>query len=505
MSSKTLLGAILVGFFVTQQCSPTDWAHVHDLTLGGIRHLYSLEIADAMQAFDSVSHIAPSDPRGPFFRSMVHFYLYGLNREEKELTTFLDMSDRVIDVCERLLEQNENDSNVKFYLGGIYGYRGLAYHTNGSYLKAAQNGRKGYLLLEEAVTQRPDLYDAQMGFGLFRYLLAKLPKSMRWILSLLGFEGDLEGGLAALRLAAEKGVYTRTEAKLFLAQFLFTEGRQDSALRYLNELRREYPTNTLFLVLYAFWQHRLDNLDEAMNAARMAIELNKKNNVQYGQELAYSTLGSIYFTRNDFAQAATYYKRYMAMTRSDDRTPNRTFYRAALACEMTGDRPAAVGLYSRMRKVDESAWDIQTYRRGQDLLTRPLTAAEIAIVKGENEFSQKNYTRAVEFYNEAVRLSADNVDIQARALYGLLQALTEASRLTDALDTAKRLVMLNPSVERWIIPSTWFRVGQIHARLGNPAEATLAFDRVKEYDDYEFQERLEDRVREEQAKLSYTK
>jgi tetratricopeptide (TPR) repeat protein len=372
-------------------------------------------------------------------------------------------------------------------------------------LKAAQNGRKGYLLLEEAVTQRPDLYDAQMGFGLFRYLLAKLPKSMRWILSLLGFEGDLEGGLAALRLAAEKGVYTRTEAKLFLAQFLFTEGRQDSALRYLNELRREYPTNTLFLVLYAFWQHRLDNLDEAMNAARMAIELNKKNNVQYGQELAYSTLGSIYFTRNDFAQAATYYKRYMAMTRSDDRTPNRTFYRAALACEITGDRPAAVGLYSRMRKVDESAWDIQTYRRGQDLLTRPLTAAEIAIVKGENEFSQKNYTRAVEFYNEAVRLSADNVDIQARALYGLLQALTEASRLTDALDTAKRLVMLNPSVERWIIPSTWFRVGQIHARLGNPAEATLAFDRVKEYDDYEFQERLEDRVREEQAKLSYTK
>ena len=29
------------------------------------------------------------------------------------------------------------------------------------------------------------------------------------------------------------GVYTRTEARLYLAQFLFSEGRQDTALQYL--------------------------------------------------------------------------------------------------------------------------------------------------------------------------------------------------------------------------------------------------------------------------------
>ena len=76
-----------------------DWTRVHELTIRGIDRLYSLEIDDAIQAFDSVSRMAPGDPRGPFFQSMVQFYLYSLNRDEKELSTFLDESERVIEKC----------------------------------------------------------------------------------------------------------------------------------------------------------------------------------------------------------------------------------------------------------------------------------------------------------------------------------------------------------------------------------------------------------------------
>ncbi len=145
-----------------------DWTTVHELTVRGIDRLYSLEIYDAIRVFDSVSRMAPGDPRGPFFQSMVQFYLYSLNRDEKELSMFLDESERVIEICERLLNQNGQDATTKFYLGGIYGYRGLAHRLSGSTFKAALDGRKGYLLLEEAVTEDPNLYDARMGFELFQ-------------------------------------------------------------------------------------------------------------------------------------------------------------------------------------------------------------------------------------------------------------------------------------------------------------------------------------------------
>jgi tetratricopeptide (TPR) repeat protein len=489
--------------FPAAHCESTDWTRVHELTMRGIHQLYSLEVDSAIQTFDTVGRIAPGDPRGPFFQSMVHFYIYNLNRDEKELSTFLDESDKVVGICERLLDQDDRDTQSKFYLGGIYGYRGLAYQAGGSILKAARDGRKGYLLLEDAVRENPRLYDARMGFGLFRYLLAKIPKSMRWILTVLGFEGDLEGGLASLRLAAERGVYTRTEAKLFLAQFLFSEGRRDTALRYLGDLRKDYPENTLFTVLYASWQHRLQNFDEAMTAARSAIDLNNRKKIRYGEELAYSTLGSIYFTLNDFANARTYYLYSLQRTRNNERTQNQANLRAGLACEISGDRATALEFYKRTKEPDAQNrfWDQMNYRRGQELLRRSLTEAEVFIVKAGNESSQKKYDRAIELYKEGLQKAGSNVDIQARALYGIQQAQFESDSLARAVEIANQLLALRPVNEAWIIPHAWFKLGQSYARLGKNADARVAFGRVAEYDDYEFQERLEAQVKEEITKM----
>jgi tetratricopeptide (TPR) repeat protein len=481
----------------------TDWTAVHDLTVSGIRQLYSLEVDSAIQTFDAVSRIAPGDPRGPFFQSVTHFYLYSLNRNEKELASFFDGSERVIEICELLLDQNEQDAKTKFYLGGIYGYRGLAYQASGSILKAARDGRKGYMLLEEAVVENPKLYDAHMGFGLFRYLLAKVPKSMKWILTLLGIDGDLEGGLTSLRLASEKGIYTRTEAKLFLSQFLFAEGRQDSAMRYLNELRTEYPENTLFMVLYAAWQHRLHNLDEAMTAARAAIDLNNRKKIRYGEELAYSTIGSVYYTLNDFANARTYYLLYMQLTRNNERTLNQVNLRGGLVCEIMGDRATALEFYRRVREPDaqSSFWDQNNYRRAQELLQRPLAEAEILIVKAGNESSQKNHAHAVELFKEGFQKAGANADIQARALYGLQQAQFDADSLAEAIATANQLLALKPVNEVWITPHAWFKLGQTYAKQSRIADARAAFSRVDDYDDYDFQERLEGQVKEEMKKI----
>ena len=481
----------------------TDWAAVHQLTMRGLHQLYSLEVDSAVSAFDSVARMAPGDPRGPFFESIVHFYLYGLNRNEKELSIFLDESEKVIDVCDRLLDRNSDDAKTKFYLGGIYGYRGLAYQASGSILKAARDGRKGYLLLEEAVTEKPDLYDAYMGFGLFRYLLAKLPRSMRWILTALGFDGDLEGGLHDLRMAAERGVYTRTEARLYLAQFLFSEGRQDTALQYLNALRTEYPRNTLFLVLYAYWQHRMHNLDDAMEAAQTAIEVNNKSKIPYGEELAYSTLGSIYFTLNDFDSARSYYRLYMRMTHNDERTPNFTILRAGLACEMAGDRTTALQFYQRMKEPGDRdrAWDSYNYRQGQELLRHPLSEAEGLVVKGGNEFTRKKYEQSLSTYNDALGKANGNVDTELKALYGILQAQFESGMFTNAEETSGRIFALKPVNEIWIIPHAWFKLGQTYEKLEKFADARTAFKKVKDYDDYDFQERLEPHVKEEMQKL----
>ncbi len=502
-SSPTFL-AFLLSLAPFAHAQTTDWAEVHNLTIRGIDQLYSMEIDRADTSFDAVVRMAPADPRGHFFKSMVHFWLYTLNRDQKEFDAFMEKSDKVIEVCDNLLDSDEKDANAHFYLGGIYGYRGMAQQTNGSMLKAVVDGKRGFSHLEYAVKRNPGLYDAQMGFGLFRYLVAKVPRGLGWILKIAGFSGDLEGGLQSLKLAADKGVYTRSEASYYLSQFLFSEHRRDEAFSYLNALITKYPENTLLLLSYATWQARFNNEDEALAAANKAVAINGRKRIKYGEELAYSTLGGLYFSRNDFASASANYEIYLRKVQNKTAAPNWTWYRMGVSRELTGDRAGAIECYGKMRKVSvaERPGDAFNYRMAQQFLSRPISEAEALLIKASNEMGRKDYILASRLYDDALGRAGNDVDIQGRALYGIQQLLFEKEQYPEAIAISNRLLSLNPEKEHWLIPHGYFRLGQIYAKLGNTADARKAFEQVEKFDDYDFQTGLEGRVEEELKKLN---
>ncbi len=480
-----------------------DWAEVHARTVRGIDRLYNLDIPQASATFDSVRRMAPGDPRGYFFGSMVHFWLYTLTRSDSEYTTFLAASENVITVCENLLDQNEDDAIARFYLGGIYGYRGLAHQANNSLLKAVTDGKRGYSNLREAVEKKPDLYDAQMGFGLFSYLAGKVPRSLRWIMTLLGFQGDIEGGLRMLKAAADNGVYTRGEASFFLAQFLFSEHRTDEAFTYLGRLVDRYPDNTLFLLLQANWLSRSGKFDEALLAAKKAAAINVRKNLRYGEEFAYSTLGGLYYTRNDFGSCRENFEKFIATVKNREYISNWMYYRLGVAQEITGDRTKAVQTYAATANISdaERSRDRFYYRLAHDRMQTAMTDADIAEIMGENELARKRYEEALALFEEAIRKDPADADLQARALTGIQQGQFERDRFEEAVGTGLRLVALNPPHERWLIPHGYFLLGRAYARLGKTAEARSAFGKIKSYADYDFQSSLEDRLGEELSKL----
>jgi tetratricopeptide (TPR) repeat protein len=504
-SCLRLAAVLLVIILQTARSAPTiDWAAVHATTMRGIDHFYRLETDAAIQAFDSVSRMAPGDPRGPFFLGMVHFSLYMLDKNQRDHDAFLDASERTIAACEQLLDQNEHDASAKFYLGGIYGYRGLLLQQEGSLVKAAYEGRRAYVLLEEAVEERPDLYDAQMGFGLFRYLVTKAPRSLHWILKLVGITPDEQGGLQSLRLAAENGVYARNEARLYLAQFLMNEHRQDEAMGYINALCNEYPENALFLILRASFAQRTGNPDAGLEDALEALRRNEHRPLRYVQEIGCNTLGGIYFARSDFAAARKYYAMFPDSLRTREWTTNWLLYRYAVSCELTGDRARAVAICSSVRKSSDDLrpYERYYYRRSQELVTRPLSKAEDLLLRAGNAAGTKNHLASLQLADQAARLAGDDPDVLGRALLVMMQAQYELKEYSDAVELAPRIVALKPRRETWVLPHAYFKLGQALAQLNRKDEARKAFSMVGEYDDYDFQERLERNVDEESENLS---
>jgi tetratricopeptide (TPR) repeat protein len=478
---------------------PIDWGAVHATTMRGIDRFYRLDTDGAISAFDSVAQMAPGDPRGPFFRSIVHFSLFLLDQNRKDHDAFFRYSERTVTVCEQLLDQNDHDAVAKFYLGGILGYRGMLEQSEGSMLDAISEGRRGYKLLEEAVEERPDLYDAQMGLGLFRYLVTKAPRQFHWVLKLVGISPDLEGGLQMLRLAAEKGLYTRNEARLYLAQFLLNERRTDEAYRYMNDLCKSYPENSLFFILRAGWHQRDGEMEEAFADAQEALRLNSGHKLRYVDDLAFSTLGSIYFSRNDFAASRKYYMMYTDSLRNPQRISNWLWYRFAVACDLSGDRIGAKNVAARTKEKSQNPRPNESYyyRRAQELLAQPMGPVDAALVRASNLLNVKDYDGALREYQEAVDRAGSNQELSSRGLLGIAQTQFEMQRYSEVVQTCQRLLVLSPQRELWTLPQGYFKLGQALAKLHKTDDARRAFKMVKEFDDYDFQDQLERRVDEE--------
>ncbi len=495
--------ALLLSLRVTAEAQTIDWGRVHETTMRGIDLFYRLKIGSALQTFDSVSRMATGDPRGPFFKSIVHLSQYLLTHERSDYDAFMEESDRVIEVCERLIDNNDRDAVAKFYLGGINGYRGMLHQSEGSYLKAVNEGRKAYNLLEEAVTDDPQLSDAQMGFGLFRYLVAKAPRSLRFVLQLLGITPDLEGGLQSLRIAADKGVYTRNEARIYLSQFLFNEHRFDEAFRYLSDLRKAYPENPLFAVLEANWMMRQGRYEDADRALQPMMRNQDTSLPRYVGELTASTMAAVAFAKNNFAACRRYYESYMASVTDNERITNWMLYRLGVSYEVTGDRTKAVACYGRMRDSEDAfrPFDAHYYRQGQELLEHPLREVDIALIRAGNTMNGKAYDAAAREYSRAASLSGEDADLLGRSLLGLMQAQYELGRYEEAESTSAELFRLEPQKETWVLPQGYFKLGQLCAKVGRYADARRAFEKVREFDDYDFQSQLEGRVTEELKNL----
>ncbi|HAV23600.1 MAG TPA: hypothetical protein DCX46_08935 [Bacteroidetes bacterium] len=480
-----------------------DWPRVHALTVEGIDQLYNLEFDKSERTFEEVIRIAPDDPRGWFFKSMVHFYVFQLTRNRRAYDTFFELSETVIEKAETMADNDPNDLNAKFYLGGIYGYRGLAYQRDGSVLSGVWDGRKGYNLLREAATGVHRSVDAQLGFGLFSYLISRIPRSYSWVLRLLGFEGDREGGLAMIKVAADSGVYTRTEAAFYYAQFCFFEDRFDEAYSYMRRLLDRYPDNSLFVVTYATWELRRDNVDSAIVYGEKAIAINDRLKVRMGDEYAHSTLAAAWYAKNDFARAARHWEEHIAKSENTENIMNFVYYRLGISYEILGNRQRAVETWRRMEATTDQGkpWESVYWRRAQTWLREPLNDADIAMVVAGNDAQVGKFASAVELYRAAVSASEGDVERRASAMYGMVHALYSCGEDAEVIRTAPLILMLHPKRESWTEPHALYRLGQSYARMGRTAEARRSFERALKFDDYDWELSLEEKIEGELDKL----
>jgi hypothetical protein len=146
-------------------------------------------------------------------------------------------------------EREPRRAEAWFYLAGSYTPLVQLRVLRGERLAAARDGSRIKEALERSLQLDPDLADAHLGIGLYKYYAAVAPmyaRFLRWLLMLPG--GDRAGGLRDVLLARDHAVLLRGEADFQLHEiYLWYENRSRDALALLQSLDDRYPENPIFL------------------------------------------------------------------------------------------------------------------------------------------------------------------------------------------------------------------------------------------------------------------
>ncbi|HMQ79859.1 MAG TPA: DUF3808 domain-containing protein [Ignavibacteria bacterium] len=491
--------------FLTGALYAQDFGKVHELVIQGIDAEYNMDFSLALTKFQEAKSIAPNDLRGPFFESTIYFWKSTLTRNKTEYETFMNLSDKIVEKCEEIIDKNENDLDARLYLGWIYTMRSFALaYIDQSYLKGASEIKDGNNHLQFVIEKNPNYNDAALGLGVYNFITSFIPRKLQFLTSILGFEGDREKGRKYLEQASEKGTYTKSEAKFYLTILSWREENYPAAESYAAQLKQQYPQSPAVWMLWGGLLSQQDKMAEAVEAYEQSLEYNKGKNSEIIFRTAYGALGSAYFRMNDYSKSAEYGKLFISYLTKDDNMNNR-LYSTGVSLEFMGDRNAALEYYRKARTdmKDDNQWEKYWLRKLREREAAPLTVTDSLLIAADNNRATGKLTEAAKDYSTLTNTQNANYndDIKAQINQGLGQLYYKQKDYNKAIEQFKLNSSLNPQNEKWLVPESYFQIGRCYLKLGNKSEAQKYFDKALDIDyDYDFKDSMDGKIKNELTK-----
>lgn len=466
----------------------------------GLGYSYNFQMQEAEAEFQKIINKYPNDPRGYHYKSGLYLWAFMGNKDISDYNRFLRLSDVAIEKAKALLDRQDNDENALYVLGANYGFRAMAFTKNNSSLDAIWAAKNSNRYLNEVQEHYPYNNDVYLGKGLFSYAISFVPGVFKWALNLAGFSGSKEEGINYLKKAYKYGKYSKAEAAFFLSQ-IYSEsyGDYETSAGYLRQLIKQYPLNSLFLYSYAVV---LIKDRKPQEAERSLKEIVRSNNSRFQQIVAYSNflLGDIYFHRNDFSRAISYYQKFLTGTKDFDYS-GIAYYRTGLSYEISKNRREAQRNYILARNGNlDIPDDIYAKRKGEAYYDRPLSASEIVIIKAANAIEDGNFSAAYDMLIHVLPM-AENDKLKGEACQYLSDVCFELGKMDEAVDYAGRALRTDTKDEKWVKPFACYYGARASLRRGNKDTASKFVDKAESYDGYDYQTKLNGMIKTLKAKL----
>ena len=349
--------------------------------ISGIKQIYSIDFSAAKQTFESLGKHYPSHPASDFFLAMIDWWEIMLNPEDESGDDhFINLLDKVVDICDERLDENQDDFDAKFFKGGALGFKGRLYAFRESWLKAAGEGKKAMPLLYEAAKLNPNNIDLKFGFGIYNYFAVVIPEKYPFIKPIMLFlpSGDKEKGLKQLKYVSDQGKFTKYESRYFLMTIYYSEENNPfEAEKFADLLLQDFPDNPVFERWKGRIEVKLGNNKFATEIFKRILLKAGKN--YYGYNLpsvyreAFYYVGKDYELNNQLDSAQTYFLKSLELSYKIDKEKDTGFRSNTLLYlgminDLLGNRKKAVNYYNEVLALKNYA---QSHELAEKYLKAP--------------------------------------------------------------------------------------------------------------------------------------
>ena len=244
------LKIILLFLFCLSNVNYSQNVKFDSLVTAGINSIYNIKFDEAESTFSKLEITYPKHPASRFFKAMIIWWKIMLDQDnEKYDELFEDRLEEVIDFCDNILDENDENIDALFFKGGALGFRGRLYSVRKEWFDAALDGKDALPLVYQAYNIDPTNEDVKLGFGIYNYYAAAIPEKYPFIKPAMIFfpSGDKEKGIEQLEVAAKKAKYAAIESQFFLMNLYYQfENEYNKALIYNEILHNRFPDNPIF-------------------------------------------------------------------------------------------------------------------------------------------------------------------------------------------------------------------------------------------------------------------
>ncbi|MFN3306847.1 MAG: tetratricopeptide repeat protein [Candidatus Kapaibacteriota bacterium] len=326
----------------------------------GADYIYNMEFDRAETCFKMVIEKYPQLPAGYFLDAMVDWWKINSFRNTRDYDrSFLDKIDKVIEVCDGILDTNEFEVSALFFKGGALGFRGRFHVVRENWFRAASDGYAAFKILLKCLEIAPNNYDIMLGTGIYNYFAEVLPEQNPSIKPLVLFvpKGDKQLGILQLKASAKYARYASVEAKLVLLQVYYDFERDYySAYELAKELVQKYPNNPMFQRYYGRCLVSLYYLDDWEQHWRKILDWYNQKKIGFDLSTAREALyyiGSALFEKNQFEDALQYFYKCDEFSRKLDRNGPSAFMiylnlKVGKIYDLQGKRKYAIMQYNKV-------------------------------------------------------------------------------------------------------------------------------------------------------------